>query len=123
MQIKVSGKGMKVTSALRDYVFAKTEKFEEFFKNIQKVEVLLEARDIDDTKRSQVAEVRIWLGGLKEIQAIEGGSDMYEAIDLVMAEATSQIKKHKQMHTDEQRRKGEKLKEIQRQAAFRSDNL
>ncbi|MBI5399333.1 ribosome-associated translation inhibitor RaiA [Candidatus Saganbacteria bacterium] len=121
MQIKVSGKGLKVTAALRDYVFTKTAKFEEFFKNIQKVEVVLEARDIDDAERRQVAEVRVWLGGLKEIQAIEGGRDMYAAIDLVMAEIIRQIKKHKQMRTTEQRRKAEKLKEIQRQAAFRAE--
>jgi len=113
MQIKITGKGMDITPPLRDYVHEKVGKFEEFYNNIQKVEVVLEARSIDDVDRRQVAEVRAWLAGKKVIQAIEGARDMYAAVDLVVAEASRQIKRHKDKHVNEQRRKASKAKQEQ----------
>jgi putative sigma-54 modulation protein len=95
MQIKISGHGLEVTPSLRDYVQQKAAKLEEYFKNIQKVEVVLDAREIYDAERRQVAEVRAWMGGNKMIQAKEGGRDMYAAVDLVLEEAKKQIEKHK----------------------------
>jgi putative sigma-54 modulation protein len=110
MQIKVTGRGLDITPPLRDYVLEKVGKLEEFFNNIQKVEVVLEARPIDDVERRQVAEIRAWMAGLKMIQASEAGRDEYAAIDLVIEEAKRQIQRHKSKHVNEQRRKGEKVK-------------
>lgn len=110
MQIKVTGRGTEISAPLRDYVHEKVSKLEEFFSNIQKVEVILEARSIDDVERRQVAEIRAWMAGLKMIQASEAGRDMYAAIDLVIEEAKRQIQRHKQKHVQEQRRKAEKVK-------------
>ena len=110
MQIKITGRGLEITNALRDYAQAKVSKLEEFFNNIQKVEVILEAKSIDNSNRSQVAEIRAWLAGHKVIQATEGEKDMYAAIDVVVEEAKRQIKRHKEKHSTEQRRKAEKLK-------------
>lgn len=110
MQIKISGHGIEVTPALRDYVQQKTAKLEEFFNSIQKVEVVLDARQIYDAERRQVAEVRAWLAGKKIIQAKEGGKDMYAAIDLVMQEVKKQIEKHKEKLGHEKIRKTRKWK-------------
>lgn len=110
MQIKVTGRGLDITPPLRDYVLDKVGKLEEFFNNIQKVEVVLETRPIDDVERRQVAEIRAWMAGLKMIQAFEAGRDEYAAIDLVIEEAKRQIQRHKRKHVHEQRRKGEKVK-------------
>ena len=110
MQIKVTGRGLDITPPLRDYVLEKVGKLEEFFNNIQKVEVVLEARSIDDAERRQVAEIRAWMAGLKMIQASEAGRDEYAAVDLVIEEAKRQIQRHKRKHVHEQRRKGEKVK-------------
>ena len=110
MQIKVTGRRTEITAPLRDYVHEKVSKLEEFFSNIQKVEVILEARSIDDVERRQVAEIRAWMAGLKMIQASEAGRDMYAAVDLVIEEAKRQIQRHKQKHVQEQRRKAEKVK-------------
>jgi len=110
MQIKISGHGMEVTPALRDYVQQKAGKLEEYFKNIQKVEVILDARSIADADRRQVAEVRAWMGGNRMVQAKEGGRDMYAAIDLVLDEVKKQVEKHKEKMGHEKIRKTRKWK-------------
>lgn len=110
MQIKVTARGIEITPALRDYAQQKAGKLEEFFSNIQKVEVVLETRPIDDAEKRQVAEIRAWMAGLKMIQAQEAGRDLYAAIDLVVEEAKRQIQRHKRKQVEEHRRKAEKIK-------------
>ncbi|MDD5594259.1 MAG: ribosome-associated translation inhibitor RaiA [Candidatus Margulisbacteria bacterium] len=110
MQIKISGHGTEVTPALRDYVQQRAAKLEEYFKNIQKVEIVLDARANYDAERRQVAEVRAWMSGKKMILAKEGGRDMYAAIDLVMEEVKKQIEKHKEKLGHEKIRKTRKWK-------------
>jgi putative sigma-54 modulation protein len=114
MQINIQGHGIELTPPLRDYTLKKVGKIEEFFKNIQKAQVVLDARCDDDSKRSQVAEVTVWMAGKKVIRASEAGQDMYAAVDLVMAEIERQIKKQKEKNTHEKRREAEKLKQIYR---------
>jgi len=110
MQIKVTGRGLEITAPLRDYVHGKVSKLEEFFTNIQKTEVVLDVRSTDNVERRQVAEIRVWLAGLKTIQASAAGRDMYAAIDLALAETERQIKQHKEKLIHEQRRKASKIK-------------
>lgn len=118
MQIKVSGKGIEITTTIRDYALDKASKLEEFFSNIQKVEMIIEARAIDDLERSHVAEIRAWMAGHKMIQAIEAGRDAYSAIDLVLQEAKRQIERHKEKHVQEQRRKGARVKKELRETTY-----
>ncbi|MFA4858862.1 MAG: ribosome-associated translation inhibitor RaiA, partial [Candidatus Margulisiibacteriota bacterium] len=93
MPIIVQGHGTHLTPALRSYAFKKFEKLPQFFENIQKIEIILDARTTADSSRSQVAEVTVWAAGKKVIRATEAGQDMYAAIDLVYEEIKSQIKK------------------------------
>ncbi len=110
MQIKVTGHGLEITPPLRDYVHEKIGKLEEFFKSIQKVEVVLDARSIDNAEKRQVAEIRAWMSGHKMINAKEAGRDMYAAIDMVLSEIKRQIEKHKEMLGHEKIRKSRKWK-------------
>ncbi|MFC1767177.1 ribosome hibernation-promoting factor, HPF/YfiA family [Candidatus Margulisiibacteriota bacterium] len=110
MQITVQGHGMEVTEPLRDYTHKKVGKFEEFFDNIQKVEVTLDARKISSSKRSQVCEITVWTAG-RVIRAAEGTSDMYAAIDLVFDKVARQIEKHKEKMKDKKKKQGHKEKE------------
>ena len=103
MQMTNTGKGIKVTAAMRDYAQKKFAKLEEFFGNIVKVEIILETKKIDDVEHSQIAEVRAWLAGKKMVQAIEAGRDIYAAIDLVLEEAKRQVQKHKEKLVDSRR--------------------
>ena len=106
MQIIIIGHKLEITAPLRDYVHAKVGKLDEFFKNIQKVEVVLEAKTIDNREKRQVVQIRAWMAGKKVIQSKEGGKDMYAAIDMATDEARRQIEKHKEILIGEQRRKG-----------------
>ena len=114
MQIKITGHGIEISDALRDYVQQKAGKLEEFFKNIQKVEVVLDARAIDDLDRNHVAEIRAWMGGMKMIQVREGGRDAYAAFDLALEEAKRRVERHKEKMGHEKRRQAKKLKIISR---------
>ena len=114
MQITISGRNLEISPAIRDYIQTKAAKLEEFFKSIQKVEVILEARKISDNDRSHVAELRIWLAGNKNIQASEGAKDIYAAFDLALQEAKRQVERHKEKHLDEKRRRGARFKFLSR---------
>lgn len=117
MQIKITGRSFEITPAIRDYIQAKVGKLEEFSRHIQKIEVVLEAKTIDNVDRRQVAEVRLWLDGLKNIEASEGARDIYAAVDLVLDEARRQIQRFKEKHVTEPRRKAHKEKELYRNPA------
>ncbi len=111
MRIIVQGHGMEITAPIRDYSHKKIEKLEEFFKNIQKVEVILDHREIDDLTRNNVAEVSMWAAGKKVIRATAAGQDIYAAIDLVFSKLEQQLRKHKEKHVQERRREARKIKE------------
>lgn len=114
MQIKITGHGMEVSEALRDYVQEKAARLEEFFQNIQKAEVMLDARHIDNADRRQVAEIRVWMAGKKMVQAVEGGKNVYAAFDLALEEAKRQVERHKEKLGHEKRRQAKKLKILSR---------
>ena len=110
MQISVTARGIKMTPSMKEYSEKKVGKLEEFFNNILKTEVVLEARSIEDQDRAQVAEIRAWLAGKKVVVATEGAKDIYAAIDLAVEEIKRQVQKHKQMHQKEKRRKASREK-------------
>jgi len=102
---------MEITAPIRDYAHKKISKLEEFFKNIQKVEVVLDHRQIDDQTRNNVAEVSMWAAGKKVIRATAAGQDIYAAIDVVFGKLEQQLRKHKEKHVQERRRGARKIKE------------
>lgn len=114
MHVIVQGHGIDVTGPLRDYAEKKISKLDEFFKNIQKAEVTLDVRKIENNLRNQVAEITVWVAG-KIIRATDGASDMYAAIDQVFAKLERQIEKHKGKLVHEARRQAEKAKEHTRE--------
>lgn len=116
MQTIIQGHGTSVTGPMKDYAIKKTSKIQEYFNNVQKVEITLDARNTDNLNRTQVAEVTVWAAGKKVIRASEAAKDMYSAIDLALAEIDRQMKKHKEKHVKETRRKAEKMKEEMRKA-------
>lgn len=115
MLINIQGHGFDLTGPLKDYADKKIGKLDEFFNNIIKADIILDARDIKSAVRSHVAEVSLWVGGKKVIRAAEAGQDMYAAIDLVFEELKIQLKKHKEKHIQEKRRDGEKFKKMTRE--------
>lgn len=116
MQINIQGHGIALTEALKEYVNKKIGHLEHYFNNIQKAVVILDARDNSNIKKSQVAEVSVWLAGKKVVRATAAGENMYASVDLVADELKRQVQKHKEMHIDEKRRASEKMKEELRSA-------
>jgi putative sigma-54 modulation protein len=114
MQIQITGHKIEMTPALRDYVQGKITKLEEFFDNIQKVEIVLDAKSNADDNKRQVAEIRAWMAGKKMIQAKEAGRDAYAAFDLALDEAKRQVEKHKEKLGHEKRRESKKQKIMSR---------
>lgn len=114
MQITIQGHKVELTEPLKEYAIKKLSKLQEFYQNIQKIEIILDVRDLSDPKRSQVAEVSVWLAGKKVVRATEAGENMYAAIDLVLEELKIQVIRHKEKHTHEARRAAEKAKELSR---------
>jgi len=112
MHITITGRNVEITPSIRDYAQKKTAKLEEFFQNIQKIEVVLEVKHNENPEKNQEAEIRAWLAGKKVIQAREAGRDLYAAIDLTFEEAKRQILRHKEKHTKEKRRESSKIKNI-----------
>ncbi|HTY12751.1 MAG TPA: ribosome-associated translation inhibitor RaiA [Candidatus Omnitrophota bacterium] len=112
MQFTIQGHGTELSKPLREYAAKKLQKLEGFYDGIVKAQVVLDDRCHSDSKRSQVAEVSLWLSGKKVIRASEAGEDMYAAIDLVTEELGRQVKKHKEKHVKEKRREGEKIKHL-----------
>ena len=110
MQVNIQGHGLELTEPLKVYASKKVNKLQEFFNNIMKADIILDARKIEDSARSHVAEVNIWVARKKVIRASEAGQDMYAAIDLVFDELKRQLKKHKDKLIHEKRREGEKIK-------------
>src|SRR3989339_1452635 len=117
MQLTIQGHHVELTPPLREYAVKKISKLQEFHRNIIKVTIVLDVRSIDDSKRSHVAEVTIWVPGKKVVHASEAGENMYAAIDLVFDELKKQLIKHKEKFGEERRRMAEKRKEIERTAA------
>lgn len=114
MKIIVQAHGMELTDALREYAEKKVHKVESFFGNIQKAEITLDWRKIENKDRSHVAEVTVWASG-KVLRASEGAMDMYAAIDLTMDKMDRQIEKYKEKLKHENRRYSEKMKEFFRE--------
>ena len=116
MQIIIQGHGLDLSPALKSYAHKKFSKLTHFFENIQKIDIILDARNIANTERSHVTECTVWASGKKVMRATEAGSDMYAAIDLTYDEIERQVKKHKDKFTKERRRQAEKAKVAMRES-------
>jgi putative sigma-54 modulation protein len=114
MKIIVQGHGIEVTEPLREYAEKKIKKIEEFFGNIQKAELTLDYRKIENKSKSNVTEITVWASG-KILRATSGESDMYASIDTAVDKIERQIEKYKDKLKHEKRRYSEKMKEFTRE--------
>jgi putative sigma-54 modulation protein len=91
MQIKLTGKKMEITPALREAVYNKLQQgIGRFAGKIINIDVILK---ID--KLSQIAEATLHLAGVK-LHAEAISSDMYLAIDNLVDKLTKLLIKHKE---------------------------
>ena len=88
MQIKITGKELKVTEAINDYVERKMERIEKYFENAE-ADVVIKVE-----KALQIAEIRVLANG-EVFRAVTEDKDLYASIDKDIDILEGQIRKAK----------------------------
>ena len=86
MQIKITGKELKVTDAINDYVERKMERIAKYFDDAE-ADVLIRVE-----KNAQIAEMKVSANG-EVFRAVTEDKDLYATIDIDILEG--QIRKYK----------------------------
>ncbi len=92
--VRVQGKHMAVTDALRQHVEEKLSKLPRHFDQIQDAQVVLSVSRDRAVGRAQIAEVTVWCDGLV-LRAEELSEDMYASIDRAVEKLDRQIRKYR----------------------------
>ena len=88
MQIKITGKELKVTEAINDYVGRKLERIEKYFDNAE-ADVVIKVE-----KALQIAEIKVAANG-EVFRAVTEDKDLYASIDKDIDILEGQIRKAK----------------------------
>lgn len=88
MQIKITGKELKVTEAINDYVERKMERIEKYFENAE-ADVTIRVE-----KNVQIAEIKVSANG-EMFRAVTEDKDLYASIDKDIDILEGQIRKAK----------------------------
>ena len=88
MQIKITGKELKVTEAINDYVERKMERIDKYFENAE-ADVVIKVE-----KALQIAEIRVLANG-EVFRAVTEDKDLYASIDKDIDILEGQIRKAK----------------------------
>ena len=90
MRIEISGRGLEITDAIRDYADTKCQKLLKFYDGVQEIEVVLdqERRDHHD---EFTAEIIINVVKHNPLVAKADGVDVYASIDVAIDKATRQL--------------------------------
>ncbi|OGS20870.1 MAG: ribosomal subunit interface protein [Elusimicrobia bacterium RIFOXYA2_FULL_39_19] len=91
MQINITGRNVKQTEALKDYVTKKIERLSRYLDKIINVQVKLEVE-----KYRHIAELKIHIEG-HIFKATATDRDLYAAVDLALDKVERQISKHKEI--------------------------
>lgn len=94
MQLSISGQGMEITDALREYTKEKVEKITRHFDHVNNSHVVLHIE-----KTRHLAEATITAKGAT-LHASGEADDMYAAIDSMTDKLDRQVLKHKEKRAD-----------------------
>lgn len=108
MEIKVTGKELKITDAINDYIERKMDRIEKYFENAE-AEVIARLE-----KNTQIAEIKVMANG-ETFRAITEDKDLYASIDKDIDILEGQIRKYKTKK--EKMQKESSLKELNAQKA------
>ena len=93
MQIRVKGKNIEVTDALREHAVDKVSKIQKRGLEVREIEVTLLVEKNPSIRQNQVAEINIF-GNSGVIRAVGRDRDMCIAVDMAVAKVQRQISKH-----------------------------
>lgn len=91
MKIKITGKELKITEAINDYVERKMERIDKYFKDAENAEAEV---TLKTERELQIAEIAVVVDGEKYRAATED-KDMYASIDKDIDILEGQIRKSK----------------------------
>lgn len=94
MPVRVQGKHIAVTDALRAHAEQKLAKLPRHFDRVQDAQVVLSVARDSTRGRAQVVEVTVWCDGLV-LRAEEASEDMYTSIDRAVDKLERQIEKYR----------------------------
>lgn len=103
MNIKVVGKNIEITAAIKEYIEKRVEKLEKFEAKNTEVTVICSVE-----REEQIVEIQINQNG-EFIRIEEKNNDLYASVDLAMDKAERQLRKEKEKRVDKNRE--ESLKE------------
>ncbi len=109
MKIKITGKELKITEAMNDYVERKLERIDKYFEESE-AEVTLKTE-----KNEQIAEIYVTANGEK-YRAVTEDKDMYASIDKDIDILEGQIRKAKTKKEKMMREASIKTMEVENQA-------
>ncbi len=107
MQVKVSGRHVEISDALRSHLDSRLAKLKSHFERVIDVNVVLSVE-----KHRHIAEITVHANGLR-IHGKESSDDMYGSVDAVVEKLDRQIEKYKTRIKDYQPRKAAARKEVQ----------
>ena len=93
MQIRVKGKNIEVTEALRAHAVDKVSKIQKLGLEVREIEVTLLVEKNPSIRQNQLAEINIF-GNSGVIRAVGRDRDMYIAIDQAVAKVQRQMSKY-----------------------------
>jgi len=93
LQIRVKGKNIEVTDALREHAVDKVSKIQKLGLEVREIEVTLLVEKNPSIRQNQVAEINIF-GNSGVIRAVGRDRDMYIAVDMAVAKVQRQMSKY-----------------------------
>lgn len=97
MNIKVVGKNIEITSAIKEYIEKRLERLEKFEGKNTEITVVCSVE-----REEQIIEIQINQNG-DFIRIEERNNDLYASVDLAVDKAERQLRKEKEKRTDKNR--------------------
>ncbi len=105
MQVLISGKGVEVTDAIKEYITKKISSLDKFYDKIIRADVVvcLETNNHHQKGKIFVADCKLEVPG-KDLFASKNEISLYKAIDKVRDYLENELKKHKVMTREKEKK-------------------
>jgi putative sigma-54 modulation protein len=94
MEIKIRGKNVELTPALKGYIEEKIGRLNKYFDQVKEVDVALTVERHKSIENTQKAEVTVFVNG-SVIRGEEASVSMYSSVDIVVEKLERQLKRYK----------------------------
>ena len=117
MLVKITGKHVEITDAIRAHVEDKALKLPRYFSSISEIEVIVEGNE----GIMKSVELVVSVEHSADLVAKEKGPDMYACIDLVMHKMEQQLRKIKEKQRDNKHVSPAERERLAERAAIQED--